>query len=378
MQPHVIKRVEAITTGVPEETRNESCDLLLRSINKFLDSKGTVASYEKLDEFFTRDNPYHYLQYVNAGTEGLFNMMLACTGVYARSRFLKLEINQEVLDRLSDPLYLPSKDELIDIFQLNLNEKTLKASYFSSDFKSDDWDDSFTVETFLDHVLVCSLLRDGGHKRYNLPTALSHFVFCRRGNKEIYTKEYIDRLAIELSQLQKTSNNPNKAILEIGAGNGVLAYHLNKTGLFAPSYIHATDPKCCITENHDISEDFYSQFTPSIMEQLLAQEPDVITIGQPTPCPVEKLNWEEGIKRYDPDLVLCTWVPKDEDWLGDPTEKTMKFVHIGDTGRSGQFNKYKNLESIRLELSDLQVSSCDYEKVAGWNSTILIEKEEGF
>ena len=372
------QRIKAIMVDISDERMNSTYTELLDEFRCFLDSRGTIEAQLRLDDYFRRDNPHHFIQYMNAGTEGLFNMMLACTGLYARRQYLQLSASRENLERLSDSLYLPSRAEIMETFQLEISSKTTKASQFSSLFKSDDWDSLFTVESFMDHVLVCCVLRDGGFKRYNLPTALGHFVYCRRGCTEIYTKEYIDSLAAELAALQQQSEH-KKAILEIGAGDGVLAYLLNKTGKLSPSYIHATDSKPVKVDKDDLEETFFSQYTPSIVDQMLNVKGFKREIvNMPTPFPVEKLDYEEAISRYKPDIVLCSWKPSGEDWFSFPSEEPLKLIHIGDAGRSGTFNKYCNIDDIRLPISDHQISSCDYSKVAGWCTTIVVDKVEGY
>lgn len=375
------ERIQMITAEVSEERRKASFSELMMEFNIFLDSGGSNEGQERLDMYFQRENPHHFLQYMNAGTEGLFNVMLACTGLYARRQFLRLSICDKSVAKLSDPLYLPSRDEVNEIFQLHLSSSTIKASTFVSEFKTDDWDTHFKVESFLDHVLVCSILRDGGFKRYSLPTALGHFVYCRRGFTEIYTKEFVDSLAIELAKMQRQSTqNYQRPILEIGAGDGALAYHLNKTGKLSPSYIHATDSNPAKIEDVDPMQSFFTQYTPLATEHILnnpefCDEP--LTTG-PACFPVESLDYETAIARYKPDIVLCSYMPKGVDWFNFPAEDPVRQLHVGDYGRSGEFYKYSNLTDIRLQLSDEQISSCDYSKVAGWSSTIVVDKDEGY
>ena len=375
------ERIKTIAEEISEETRKLSYAELLGEYNIFLDSKGSIEGHRRLDAYFQRENPHHYLQFMNAGTEGLFNMMLACTGLYARRQFLRLSIPDKSIEKLSNPLYLPSRNEVDETFQLYLSTSTIKASTFVSEFKTNTWDTHFKVDSFVDHVLVCSILRDGGFKRYNLPTALGHFVYCRRGFTEIYTREYVDGLAIELAKMHQLSpHNHGRPILEIGAGNGLLAYHLNKTGKLSPSYIHATDANPLQIDDVDPTQTFFTQQTPLAIERMRKTSDfyDETTATRPTSFPVETLDYEAAVARYKPDIVLCSYMPKGVDWFNFPAEDPVRQVHVGDFGRSGEFYKYTNLNDIRLELSDDQISPCDYSKVAGWSSTIVVDKDEGY
>ena len=106
------ERIKSIGEEVSDEIRKVSYSELLGEFNIFLDSKGSIEGHQRLDAYFQRENPHHYLQFMNAGTEGLFNMMLACTGLYARRQFLRLSISDKSVESLSNPLYLPSRDEI--------------------------------------------------------------------------------------------------------------------------------------------------------------------------------------------------------------------------------------------------------------------------
>lgn len=94
--------------------------------------------------------------------------------------------------------------------------------------------------------------------------------FCQQKNIfEFFTQEYIKELAKILNKKKY------KNIIEIGAGNGKLSYFLNK---LVKNKIIATDSgEWCLNG---------STF------------------------PVEMLGFEDALKKYKPDFVIISWIPR--------------------------------------------------------------------
>ena len=101
------------------------------------------------------------------------------------------------------------------------------------------------------------------------------------------------------------SFDPDAPIVEICAGNGRLSYHLGQRGI----KIIATDDYSRKTDRMDI---------------------------------VEELNHQAAIEKYDPSIVLASWMPPikpiDVDVLRYPGIEHL--VHIGDQDPCGTINRY--------------------------------------
>lgn len=104
--------------------------------------------------------------------------------------------------------------------------------------------------------------------------------FCDQfGIYQILNKEFNDALAREIKALGL------KPVLEVGAGCGDLARALRRRGI----EIHAVD---------------------SYMEQLPERA------SQLTDLP-EKMDYKTAMDKYQPELIICSWMPRGEDWTPD-------------------------------------------------------------
>ena len=101
---------------------------------------------------------------------------------------------------------------------------------------------------------------------------------------EALTTESVEALASYLARRYRELGGAG-SLLEIGAGNARLAYHLNKTG-FLPTRLIATDAK---------------------------PEPSPSVPGGTFPC--DALGATAALKRHrDAAIVVCAWMPSDADW----------------------------------------------------------------
>jgi hypothetical protein len=168
---------------------------------------------------------------------------------------------------------------------------------------------------------------------------------------EIYTREFIERLSIFLAdQIRelKTETRPIK-ILEVGAGNGRLTYFLNNS-------------------LKKLSSDSIKFIA------IDSGESEIKEIFSETP--VEKIDYKEALKKYKPQIVICSWMPHDEDWSAAfRAEKSVEeYILIGEEDgccgnnaetwgdASEKNNPYEadNFERQRLsDLSNVQFSRID-------------------
>ena len=92
------------------------------------------------------------------------------------------------------------------------------------------------------------------------------------------------------------------SIVEVGAGNGRLAHHINATG-FLPTKLQATDPKPQPTPSHPQGR-----------------------------FPVDACDDAAALARFAPvSLLLCAWMPRTEDWTSRWREaRVPEYVLIGE------------------------------------------------
>ena len=137
-------------------------------------------------------------------------------------------------------------------------------------------------------------------------------MFCEdRGLYEVFTQEYImdlaSHLAISARSMRRESGRPVR-ILEVGAGqNGYLSHFLrSELEIVAPSiefHVTATDSG--------------------------------LWGGKGTPAnsyPVENLSYEAALEKHKPHIVLCSWMPRGEDWTNAfrRSDHVSEYILIGE------------------------------------------------
>eukprot|EP00316_Scyphosphaera_apsteinii_P023827 CAMPEP_0119317586 /NCGR_PEP_ID=MMETSP1333-20130426/43640_1 /TAXON_ID=418940 /ORGANISM="Scyphosphaera apsteinii, Strain RCC1455" /LENGTH=336 /DNA_ID=CAMNT_0007323565 /DNA_START=540 /DNA_END=1550 /DNA_ORIENTATION=- len=124
---------------------------------------------------------------------------------------------------------------------------------------------------------------------------MAWFIQCRLHFAEALTTEGVAALAHYLQERQRTLRS-SRPVIEVGAGDGRLAFMLNKTGLVEHGVV-ASD----IDPAHAFG------------------------------FPIEKMGWREAINFYRPKLVLCAWMTCGEDWTqGFQDAAVAEYVLIGD------------------------------------------------
>jgi hypothetical protein len=204
----------------------------------------------------------------------------------------------DILERLKDPLYLPTRDEVTRAFTFVHDPKY-------------DFGPTTDFRIFLLDVF------DG--RVYEYPT-----------------KEYInglgDYIASRGQELGITADNP-ATILEVAAGSGRITHFLNNS----------------LTETHPglfrtVAIDNFTDFTPSIKRRL----------GINTA--VEHMDYEDALTFYQPTMVIGSWLPatnkrnEREDWTvkfrGSPS--VQEYILIGDPERTATSQAFGYKEDFRM------------------------------
>lgn len=169
---------------------------------------------------------------------------------------------EELQEKLRDPGYLPTRQEITDAFPPR--------------------------DTHFDRCLGDRFCRDKEHPVF-----------------EFLNQEYIEALADYLEQcveeLGATKDEPI-TILEVGAGDGRLTHFLKQKleERSVNARIIATD-----SGEKGIKPDF----------------------------PVEKLDYKEALKKYNPTIVIACWMPPERDWTAEfrATKSVKEILLIGET-----------------------------------------------
>lgn len=132
-----------------------------------------------------------------------------------------------------------------------------------------------------------------------------------RGIFEIWTQEYIELFGKYLAdriQVYKKDNKDPVTILEVGAGDGKLTHYLRKSlDRFAPGsfQIHATDVG---------------------REEGMHDEYQVLRT-----FPIEEIDNKRAIKKYQPAIVIFSWMPTNTDYTHEFREAdcVQEYILIG-------------------------------------------------
>jgi len=181
----------------------------------------------------------------------------------------------DLLEHLRSPAFLPSQEEV----------RIVCESYKSEDFS----------------------YHDGEGRMFNSVTMEDFYaLFPEMDAFEILTKEFMTSLGGYIaSKIARRNSKEPYIILELGAGSGRLAYFLKQeleervSGRFR---FHATDSGEC--EMHDL-------------------------FGM-----VEPLDYVEALKKYEPNMVLVSWMPLGIDWSKSirRTPSVEEYILIGEDG----------------------------------------------
>ena len=153
---------------------------------------------------------------------------------------------------------------------------------------------------------------------------------------QIYTKEFVDSFAKFITDKIKEQTKKEIAIMDVGAGNGRLTHFLEETiGNQIKDKIIKFSAIDDLSWDNKISSSGGSPFW--IQKNFK----------------VEELSIEEALKN-DPDIVVCSWMPKDEDWTKFFKENiNIKiFIMIGEENECGTESSWQpDKDFIRVDVA---------------------------
>jgi hypothetical protein len=151
-----------------------------------------------------------------------------------------------------------------------------------------------------------------------LASVHGHF-FC-----EYFTRDYVDNLAVKLRALLEGQAAPT--ILEVGAGSGRLTHFL--TERLPEMTIIATDE--------------------------LPPNPGSLTM------PVEEADYRDALDTYRPQIVLSSWMPKNEDWTAAfrTIPNLQAYILIGETGADGASGTAETWDPSIYEAAGFSATEC--------------------
>lgn len=182
---------------------------------------------------------------------------------------IRKEGNEEILNKLRDPKYLPTYLEIMNAFP-----------------------------TVIDEVKFLKAQKDNRQEIF-----------------EFWNQEYISELSNHLiKRINEVSNSENNSqtILEVGAGNGRLSYLLQEK-------IKEIDPA-----NHTkiiAVDDGNWNLVPLL--------------------PVENIDYKEALAKYNPTIVISSWMPPETDFTKDfrDTPTVQEYILIGFMEATGEEEK---------------------------------------
>src|SRR5258708_17522191 len=206
------------------------------------------------------------------------------------------EHNRLELGKLLDHNYLPSRQEIVDVIKLRDKDRESRRIAFE---KYDE-------------------LREIGH--------------------ELLSKEFIQALGnyLESRIAQYKRNDQPITVLEVGAGNGRLGYFLQQQ------------------LNSKIPSQFKYFTTDFPYEEENTFGPALSPIDN---VPVEKLDYHEALKQYDPTIVISSWMPYEQDWTADfrATLSVQEYILIGEPASTGHtWLTWANPDDERERLRNLE------------------------
>jgi hypothetical protein len=204
--------------------------------------------------------------------------------VFLEQRYGRSPHMKDILEKHSfaDALYLPSRDEVISAFQMkdwgrHPEGEDVRKNELLKGLKSEhDSVEHWSLEDIMESAGCCVY----GRNEFNY--------FCEEfQHYEFLTSTYVDALANHIRAKAKSS--PPKGgkefiLLEIGAGSGRLAAHLEERLGSDNILVVATD-----SAEWNLQQHFR----------------------------VEHYNHKEALKLFKPDMVLASWMPVGVDWTKD-------------------------------------------------------------
>ena len=158
---------------------------------------------------------------------------------------------------------------------------------------------------------------------------------------QLLNQEFIEWISNELLKVIKEISNENIKILEVWAWNWRLSYFLKKDLI-----IEKTKKSVEIIATDDFSW-FTDEFEENCQSDMFFEKCKWID--------VENLNVEKSIKKYNPNIIISSWMPHKEDWteLFRKNENVDAFLIIWNVDECWTDNTWK--ECDEFELKELNV-----------------------
>ncbi|GBG24724.1 Hypothetical Protein FCC1311_009422 [Hondaea fermentalgiana] len=238
--------------------------------------------------------------------------------MYLRKAFGRGEAYERGLQRAADPGFLPSRQDLIELFGLQRPAPENWQRAGPKDHLKRKQDlmrqalaaqppgsvQGWSLEDKLE-ALGCAVW---GRGAFNL-------VAEETGRYEFYTREYIESLARyvheRLEALGAARGGASGDLVEVGAGSGSLTFFLNAAleKLGSKHRCLATDP--------DLRPAPRQRAGPS---------------GESGSYTIDPLNVSQALSKYSPVIVLCAWMPMDTDWSSEfrKCSSVQEYVLVGE------------------------------------------------
>ena len=222
-----------------------------------------------------------------------FNML----SVIYRLALYTGRIDGVAADRMFSPRYLPTRQEVVDAFRLDIPgpenwrftkhndgvELARRVEDYNRDFSGIFHNMSFA--TFVAHFMDTHM------------SALPLKFHCKAtATLLIPTQEYINTLADYLVKRAKAYKAEDVPILEVGAGTGRLSFLLNETEAFKEAGL-----KCIATDIQPLMNPFMVGYGRSERHRFQAFD-------------VEAINENEAVEKYQSAIILCQMMPNGVDW----------------------------------------------------------------
>jgi len=220
---------------------------------------------------------------------------------------------QDLLKRAAAPNFLPTRDELIDMFKL---QRVPVESWKRADpldqlarrkELTNQPEASISGWSFEDKLeaMGCAVW---GRNAFNL--------CCEdTGRYEFLTQNFIDAITTYIEgrvlALGLGRDPIRGTLVEIGAGSGALSFFINQALEKRGNLLRctATDP----------------DHRPAPRQRVGVSAKDNV-------YPVEPLDYKEALKKYRPKIVLCSWMPMGQDWSAEvrKTESVVEYILVGE------------------------------------------------
>eukprot|EP00928_Gymnodinium_smaydae_P010753 TRINITY_DN14046_c0_g1_i2.p1 TRINITY_DN14046_c0_g1~~TRINITY_DN14046_c0_g1_i2.p1 ORF type:complete len:409 (+),score=31.72 TRINITY_DN14046_c0_g1_i2:45-1229(+) len=223
---------------------------------------------------------------------------------YCAKMLEECAIPHTTLEALRDPAYLPSRVEVLNAFKMDLpaiNSEEEVASRADANLEAD-----LTLMTQIAAKPASErTFEENFQHEFGLVAFSPLFAFCERyGIYEFLTVEYVDALATYLGERQAAlpQGLRDRPILEVAAGSGRLAHFLTQRNI----NVLATDSG---------------------------------SWGLNQPFKVTSIAHDAALTRYQPAVVLCSWMPENTDftapWRAQHSVQEYVLIGAANSGLSG-------------------------------------------